>query len=73
MAGFSLHKLHESLGAEVRGLDLSQPLDPAVRDDLVQAWTYHLILLFRGQDLTPETQRAFCEQFGPLAGRLLKA
>jgi taurine dioxygenase len=73
MAGFTLHKLHESLGAEVRGLDLSQPLDPGVREDIVHAWTDHLILLFRGQDLTPETQRAFCEQIGPLAGRLRKA
>ncbi|MFT5485148.1 MAG: taurine dioxygenase [Paracoccaceae bacterium] len=73
MTGFSLHKLHDSLGAEVRGLDLSQPLAPDTRDALVQAWTDHLILLFRDQDLNPDTQRVFCEQFGPLGGRLRKA
>ena len=73
MTGFTLHALHDSLGAEVRGLDLSQPLDAATRDALVQAWVDHLILLFRGQELTPESQRQFCEQFGPLGGRLRKA
>lgn len=73
MAGFSVHPLHESLGAEIRGIDLSQPLDEATRQALVDAWLEHLILLFRDQELTPETQRAFCEQFGPLGGRLRKA
>ena len=73
MAPFTLHPLHRSLGAEVRGLDLSRPLDAGTRDALVQAWLEHLVLLFRGQALTAETQRAFCEQFGPLGGRLRKA
>ena len=45
MVGFSLHKLHDSLGAEVCGLDLSQPLGSDTRDALVQAWIDHLILL----------------------------
>ena len=73
MPGFSLHKLHNSLGVEVRGLDLSRPLETETRDALVQAWVNHLILLFREQELSPENQRAFCEQFGPLGGRLRKA
>ena len=73
MADFTLHKLHESLGAEVRGLDLSKPLAAETREALVQAWIDHLILLFRGQELTPEAQRSFCAQFGDLGGRLRKA
>lgn len=73
MAGFSLHPLHESLGAEVRGLDLSQPLDDETRTDLVQAWLDHMVLLFRDQDLTAETQRAFCTRIGPLGGRVRRA
>tara|TARA_R110000868_G_scaffold1253_6_gene9719 strand:+ start:19490 stop:20335 length:846 start_codon:yes stop_codon:yes gene_type:complete len=72
MTGFTLHALHDSLGAEVRGLDLAQPLDDGTRDALVRAWIDHLVLLFRGQDLTPESHRAFCESFGPLGGRLRK-
>ena len=67
---FTLHPLHESLGAEVRGLDLSQPMDAETKDALVEAWLEHLILLFRDQDLNAETQRAFCEQIGTLGGRL---
>ena len=73
MADFTLHKLHDSLGAEVRGLDLSQPLPDDTREALIRAWLDHLILLFRDQELTPEAQRAFCLQFGELGGRLRKA
>lgn len=68
-----LHKLHDSLGAEVRGLDLSQPLPDKTREALIQAWLDHMILLFRDQELTPEAQRAFCLQLGDLGGRLRKA
>jgi taurine dioxygenase len=73
MSAFTLHPLHESFGAEVRGLDLSRPLPPDVLEELVAAWLDRLILLFRDQVLTAETQRAFCTQFGPLGGRLRKA
>ena len=73
MTALKLRPLHESLGAEIIGLDLSQPLDDATREAVIEAWLEHLILLFREQDLTPETQRAFCEQFAPLGGRLRKA
>jgi len=73
MADFTLHKLHDSLGAEVRGLDLSQPLPDDTREALIRAWLDLLILLFRDQELTPEAQRAFCLQFGELGGRLRKA
>ena len=70
MAAFRLRKLHDSLGAEVLGLDLSKPLAKNTRKALVQAWLNHLILLFREQELTPEEQRGFCAQFGELGGRL---
>ena len=64
MAEFTLHKLHDSLGAEVQGLDLSKPLSPDTRKALIQAWIDHLVLLFRDQDLTPETQSLFVELTG---------
>ena len=73
MVGFTLHKLHDTFGAEIRGLDLSAPMDAQTREAVIQAWLDHLLLLFRDQDLTPEAQRGFCEQFGPLGGRLRKA
>lgn len=73
MTGFTLHKLHRSLGAEVRGLDISRPLDTATRDALIEAWLEHMVLKFPGQDLSPEAQRRFCETFGTLGGRSRKA
>lgn len=73
MTGFTLHRLHASIGVEVRGIDLSAPMPKDTRQALGQAWLDHLILLFRDQDLTPKAQRAFCEQFGQLGGRLRKA
>ena len=72
MVGFTLNKLHDSFGAEIRGLDLSTPMDIETRDAVIRAWLDHLILLFRDQDLSPEAHREFCEQFGPLGGRLRK-
>lgn len=40
-----------ALGAEIRGLDLSQPVPEATRALLRQAWADHLVLLWRGQQL----------------------
>ena len=41
----------EALGADVRGVDLSAPVDDATMEALRDAWTEHLVLLFRGQSL----------------------
>lgn len=40
-----------ALGAEVRGVDLSQPVPEATRKLLCQAWADHLVLCWRGQHL----------------------
>jgi taurine dioxygenase len=42
------------VGAEVRGVDFSKPVDAATRDRLLQIWGDHLVLLFRDQDLGDE-------------------
>ena len=47
-----------AVGAEIRGIDLSQPVPPAVRAALHEAWLAHVVLLFRDQALE---QRAFLE------------
>lgn len=73
MTGLALHPLHDSLGTEVRGLDLARPVDEETRDALAEAWIAHPVLLFRGQNLTAAEQRRFCEAFGPLAPRSRKA
>jgi alpha-ketoglutarate-dependent taurine dioxygenase len=52
------------IGAEVRGIDLSQPLASDIVDALRAAWLEHLVLFFVDQELTPEQQLAFAAQFG---------
>lgn len=55
-----------SLGADVLGLDLSQPLDATQVDAIREAWHRHLVLRFRGQALTDEQLMAFSMHFGGL-------
>lgn len=54
------------LGAEVRGVDLSQPMTPQLFAAIERAWHEHIVLLFRGQKLTDEQLVAFGERFGEL-------
>ena len=63
---FRVQPLSPVLGAEIRGLDVSRELDPADLEALRRAWLGHLVLLFRGQDLTPARLVAFSRQFGAL-------
>jgi len=61
--------LSDALGAEIRGLDLREPLTTETIKEVEQAWYDHIVLAFRDQDLTMEQQRAFAAQFGGLAPR----
>lgn len=55
-----------ALGADVAGLDLSQPLGDEVRAKVMELWGAHLVLRFRGQQLTPQQLIAFSRNFGEL-------
>jgi taurine dioxygenase len=63
----ALRRLAPTIGAEVLGLDLRQPIDPATAQALRQAWYEHAVLLMRGQELTEDQQARYGEVFGPLA------
>lgn len=52
------------IGAEIRGIDISQALPAETARALTKAWHTHLVLLFRGLDLTPEQHIAFSAYFG---------
>lgn len=54
------------LGAEIRGLDLREPLSSAHRDELERALVEFKVLFFRQQPLTAEQQADFARQFGEL-------
>lgn len=61
-----IRKLAHALGAEIVGVDLTQPLDPGVIQAIRAAWLEHLVLLIRNQVLTPEQHIAFSRRFGEL-------
>ena len=46
--------LSSHTGAEVLGIDLSQPIDPALRARLNRAFVEHSVLVFRDQHLAPQ-------------------
>lgn len=62
----SVEPIAGSCGAEILGVDLSQPIDSAVFAIVEQALIDHLVIFFRGQTLTPEQQKAFSRRFGEL-------
>lgn len=59
-------KLGSALGAEIRGVDLSKPLDPATVRFVEQAWHDNLVVVVRGQDLDWQSQVAFGSALGEL-------
>jgi taurine dioxygenase len=65
MTALKIAPLHPSLGAEVAGVDLSRPVDAAMREALSRALAEHLALVFREQRLTPAQYLAAASAFGP--------
>ena len=53
-------------GAEVRGLDLSQPVEEAAVDALKTGLAEYSVLFFRDQTMTPEQQKTLGRYFGEL-------
>jgi len=60
----TVRKLHSALGAEVRGVDMRQPLDAATFSELHDIWMQHLVLVFPGQHVTDSEHVAFTRYFG---------
>jgi taurine dioxygenase len=57
------------VGAEVRDLDLREPLTSSATDDLRRAYQTHHLLLFRDQELSGEQQVGAVRLFGPTLQR----
>jgi taurine dioxygenase len=55
-----------ALGAEVRGVDISRPLDDTTLAAIKQAWDQHLVLVFRGRRLSDPQLLDFSRCFGEL-------
>jgi taurine dioxygenase len=61
-----IRRVAGALGAEIEGIDLSQPLPDETVAAIRQAFVEHQVIFFRDQALTPEQQLAFGRRFGPL-------
>lgn len=68
-----VRRLNGAIGAEIGGVDLSEPLDDGAFASIHDAFVAHSVLVFRGQDLTPDAQVAFTRRFGPPERHLLSA
>lgn len=60
-------KLSNAIGAEVRGIDLTDPLDTQTITAIEEAWAENIVLLFRGQELGLEEHTRFASYFGTVA------
>ena len=61
-----IRPLQPTIGAEITGVDLREPLANAVRDQIRAAVLKHKVVFFRDQPLTQQQHEAFARQFGPL-------
>ena len=56
-------------GAEISGIDLRDPIDAATVKEIEDAFHEHVVVVFRGQDITEDEQMAFANAFGGLGDR----
>jgi taurine dioxygenase len=62
----TFQELTPTIGAEVHGVDLRQPLDEETVAELRAGLLEHLVLFFRDQDITVEDHRRFAAYFGEI-------
>ena len=61
---FSVAPVGGALGAEIRGLDLSEPLSKKAAAEVYQALLHYMVIFFRDQELTPARHLEFARVFG---------
>jgi len=62
----TVEQLTPVIGAEIGGIDLRDPLDRALRDELYALLLRHKVLFFRDQDISRDQQLDFARNFGEL-------
>lgn len=62
----AVRKLHPLFGAEVSGIDITQPLSAREFGPIRAAFEEHSVLVFRDQPMDDDKQIQFSENFGPL-------
>jgi taurine dioxygenase len=66
MSALVIRPVTPTIGAEIHGIDLREPLSIEQVAEVEQALLDHLVLFFRDQNITPRQQVAFARQFGEL-------
>src|SRR5262245_60959322 len=66
MVSFTITPLTDHTGAEVVGLDFTQPIDIETRATLSRAFAERHVLVMRNQHFTPEQFKAAAQLFGEL-------
>ena len=59
-------RCHKTIGAEIRGVDLSRDLSDSSFSRIYSALLEHKVIFFRDQKITTEQQLEFGRRFGPL-------
>jgi taurine dioxygenase len=67
--GLWVKPLSPACGAELGGIDLTQPLAEHDVRAIKDAWNKHIVLVFRGQKLSQDDQLRFAAYFGDLGSR----
>ncbi len=65
-SAFEIHPLTPAIGAELSGIDLSDPLPDETIADIRQALLDHKVIFFRDQNLEQEQLLSFAKSFGAL-------
>ena len=65
----TVEKMHPSLGAEIKGVDLSKPVDAETAAAIRKAFDENIVIVVRNQDLTEAQQLKAAEIFGKVAYR----
>jgi taurine dioxygenase len=66
MSALRIHRTAGAIGAEISGVDLSQPFTDEIIAEIRAAFVTHQVIFFRDQALTPDQQLAFGKRFGTL-------
>ncbi|MBM3485970.1 MAG: TauD/TfdA family dioxygenase [Alphaproteobacteria bacterium] len=66
---FDTRPLSSALGAEILGLDLTRTFDTATTEELAEAWTENILLLFRKPDLDQGDHLRLAACFGRIGER----
>jgi taurine dioxygenase len=60
----NIKRIAGALGAELHGVDLTQPMGAPLQQDIRAALLQHQVIFFRDQDLTPEQFMRFAQTLG---------